>query len=47
VGAERIQGELLKLGLHISKRTVQNICARGVPDLPRETLVHVPPKACT
>ena len=31
-GAERLRGELLKLGIHISKRTVQKYMTRRAPD---------------
>jgi len=34
-GAERIRGELLKLGLKVSKRTVQRYMRAGRPRRPR------------
>jgi putative transposase len=45
-GAERIRGELLKLGIRVSKRTVQKYM-RGAPKRPpahRAILEHLPPQ---
>src|SRR6266568_1543994 len=33
-GAERIRGELLKLSIRVSKRTIQNICGKFAQNAP-------------
>jgi hypothetical protein len=42
-GAERIRGELLKLGIHVSKRTIQRLCVKIVSiRLKRDSIGYAP-----
>ena len=41
-GSERIRGELLKLGIAVSKRSIQRYRGRGPARPPSQTLAHLP-----
>ena len=46
-GAERIRGELLKLGIRVAKRTVQRYLKRGVQSLTMHSVPRAPTQSAS